>query len=293
MLRLLWGAVALLAVILAVVLVPAGPGGQVPEEALAHIITPTGTPGAPMVHLEIDADATNGDGPCNPVDTTAAAQGTHKVAVCLTSSDQPPWAFDIDLLYDDTLNTCVDVPCDIAHGSECFDNNPDANLGATTFTTPDLGTGWDCSSDAANPPVCDNDEETGPGHGRASILCASVGQPTLPVGADVSSPIAVVTFDVLADGADTLSLENTVAYDWYGDLILRCYDPGDPCFGATLFVRAPVGGIAEAPLTETDVPAGELASSVPSALALAALVAGGTLLLMTGAWFARRRRRVG
>jgi hypothetical protein len=295
----------------AVILATAGPGGPAPEQALAHIITPTGTPGDPLVHLEIDADATNGTDPCNPMDTTAATDGTHKVAVCLTSSSAAPWAFHFDLVYDDTLNRCPEVECS---SGNCFDDNPDANLGVTTFTTPDLGTGWDCSSDAANPPVCDNDEETGPGHGRAFILCDSRGEPTLPVGADVSSPLAVVTFDVLAGGTDTLSLENVQVYDWYGVKILGCSGSG-PCYGASndktyvsptpTYTPTPsptptptatptpggaVGGIAEAP----DVESGAAASGPGVSVAGAVTVAmGAALLVATGAWYARRRRRAG
>ncbi len=87
-----------------------GPAVQIPDR-LAHIITPTGTPGDPMFTLEIDADATNGDGPCNPVDATAEVGGMHKVAVCLTDA---PEAADAgsgslqSLLVQTAQNTCID-----------------------------------------------------------------------------------------------------------------------------------------------------------------------------------------
>jgi hypothetical protein len=60
-----------------------------------------------------------------------------------------------------------------------------------------------------------------------------------------------------------------------------------------LTCSAPIGGIAEAPLTEADVLAGEHPSSAPNALALAALAAGAALLVTAGAWYARRRSRAG
>ena len=289
--RLLWGAVALLAV----VLVPAAPGGPISEQALAHFLTPTGTPGDALVHVEIDADATNGDGPCNPVDATAEVSGMYKVAVCLTSSSQPLQAFDVELLYNDTLNSCTDV----ANYGTALDDNPDANAGTSVW--PDaahsLGTvGWGCSADGAYFPVCDtNTGEHGAGKGVAFITCgapsAAQNELTLPVGADVSAPIAVVTFNTTAGGVDNLAFGRVGLYDYDVALILRC--PGADCYGATLFVQAPIGGIAEAPLTEADVLADERASSMPNALAVAGLAAGGALLVAAGGWYARRRRRAG
>ena len=228
--RLLWGAVALLAVILAVVLVPAGPGGPVPDQALAHIITPMGTPGDALVHLEIDADATNGDGPCNPVDATAEVGGMHKVAVCLTSSSVSPTAFNVEVHYDSNLNLCTVRNL----GGMAFDDNPDANLGTTSWTTPNLGTGCDCASGTEAPPTCDSPPGEGvtpaPGEKTAYISCVC-STATLPVGAGVSSPLAVVTFNALGvTGTDNLAFGVGAVYGAAG-LILRC--PGASCIGAT------------------------------------------------------------
>jgi len=146
--RWLWGPALLSALVLATVLAVARPGGSGNQESLAHIITPTGTPGDALVHVEIDADTTNGSGPCNPVDATAEVGGMHKVAVCLTSSSQSPAAFNIELLYDDTLDSCPDL----TPGGTALDDNPDANAGATFWTTPNLGTNWDCGNGDMNPP---------------------------------------------------------------------------------------------------------------------------------------------
>jgi hypothetical protein len=242
--RWLWGPALLSALVLATVLAIARPGGSGNQESLAHIITPTGTPGAPLVHLEIDADVPNGSDPCNPVDATAPAGGMHKVAVCLTSSSQPPASFTVELLYDDTLNSCTDI----ANSGTGLDDNPDANAGTTVW--PDaahsLGTvGWDCSGGGVKYPVCDTDvcdydadpecdpaDHTGPAHGKAFItcMCTGTGCATLPVGENVSRPIAVVTFDVLRDGIDSLSFGAVALYDETAEQILRC--PGADCYGA-------------------------------------------------------------
>jgi len=307
--RLLWGAVALLGVILAVVLATAGPRGPVPDQALAHIITPTGTPGAPMVHLEIDADTTNGSGPCNPVDATAEVGGMYKVAVCLTSSSQRPGDFHFDLVYDDTLNTCVDKACDLEHGDKCLDDNPDANTGNITFSTPDLGTGWDCSW--LDEPVCAKGGQAGRAH--VACVCFHSFCATLPIGAETSAPIAVVTFNAEAVGTDNLKLENVQLMEEDYNCIMSCYDPpygcgggAGSCYGATLDVQewtptpsptptptatptpsGAVGGIAEPP----DIESGAAASGPGVSVAGAAAVAmGAALLVAAGAWGLRRRR---
>jgi len=233
--RWLWGPALLSAVLLATVLAIARPGGSGNQESLAHIITPTGTPGAALVHLEIDADATNGSGPCNPVDATAeveVAGDMHKVAVCLTSSPAAPAGFQFEVVYDDTLNSCTDSN----PGGTALDDNPDANVGLTTFTTPDLGAGWDCDIVGVDPPACDKDPETGAGHGRARISCLTVETPTLPAGPGVSAPIAVVAFNAVHGGTDNLKLEDVALFDENIDSIVQCHGSG-PCFGATLDVQ--------------------------------------------------------
>jgi hypothetical protein len=233
--RWLWGPAVLSAVLLAGVLAVAWPGGSGNQESLAHIITPAGTPGAALVHLEIDADTTNGSGPCNPVDATAEVEVTgdmHKVAVCLTSAPAAPAGFQFEVVYNDTLNSCTDV----ANSGAALDDNPDANVGLTTFTTPDLGAGWDCDIVGVDPPACDKDPETGAGHGRARISCLTVETPTLPAGPGGSAPIAVVAFKAVAAGVDNLKLEDVALFDETNDSIVQCHGSG-PCFGATLDVR--------------------------------------------------------
>ena len=235
--RLLWGAVALLAVILAVVLVPAGPGGPAPDQALAHIITPTGTPGPSLFHVEIDADAHNGDGPCDPVDQVAKVGGTHEVAVCITNAPQHVGAFRFSLVYDDILNEVPELPC--ADGV-CLDDNPDANSGATLGTglptSPDLGGGWDCNLDGVGEPWGDIDPGIGAGHGVARIACRSdSGAWTSPVAVD-PWPLAVITFNQLGYSVDTLTLRDVVVEDTLGAELGSCNPTGlveVPCYGAS------------------------------------------------------------
>jgi hypothetical protein len=217
----------------------------------------------------------------------------YKVAVCLTSwgEGESPSAFEFDLVYDPALNTCENESCPTG---TCFDDNPDANLGTTTFSTTTLGpdANWDCNLSDVHEPLCDKGGTMGRAHLRC--LCSPLGCGTLPVGADVSAPLAVVNLKASAVGVDTMKLENAHVFAFEGMNILDCtIGDADECYDATLFVQAPVGGIAEAPLTEADVLADERASSVPNSLALAALAALGALLVAAGAWYARRRRRAG
>jgi hypothetical protein len=179
--------------------------------------------------LALDMDITNGSGPCNPIDSergSSSDEPEYKVAICLTGSAVPPAAFEFDLIYDDMLDQCVPVDCP---DTDCLDGNPDANVGATVFSSPDLGTDWDCSNMHLSPPVCDKDPGTGPDHGKAFITCMSVKTPTLPVGPGVSAPIAVVAFKNIAKGRDTFTLGTAALYDYDVANIVKC--PGAQCLG--------------------------------------------------------------
>jgi hypothetical protein len=241
-----WFFVALSPLLLVVALVGVRSFGGSGGVASAH----TGTGSA---HLEIDM---NGDGGwCTDIDTTAihAAGVPYEVAICLSEdTDAPPQAFNVELLYDDTLNSCTDK----ANVSPMDDDNPDANSGVTTWGTS-LGTGWDCSGSLpALNPVCDKDPtHTGPGKGLAFITCASTAGPwTLPIGETVSAPIAVVTLHASSPGVDNLDLANVAVYVPYG------LDPLNT-FGAT---DTKTGGTQPTPTvtpTRTTVPT---ATSTPS-----------------------------
>jgi len=202
------------------------------ERASAHVSTGT-------AHLELDMDVTDGTGPCNPVNTSRnSSEGqTYKVAVCLSDSEFSPAGIQFNIIYNDDLNQCVP---DTSPGTGSLDGNPDANVGATTFTTPDLGVDaqWDCAGTGGlNPPKCDaNTTENGPGKGVATLACGDASGPyTLPVGAGVSSPIAMVEFHVLSGGTDTLSLNDVAIIDLELIDIVRCNSVAgfDSCFGGT------------------------------------------------------------
>ena len=189
--------------------------GGLDYSAFAHIIDYDGNTTNDF-HVEIDADSTNGTGPCNPVDVVAnVAPGTHQVAICVGSPADKVSAFSAVLDYNAALNSCPDEECAVSGGTNCVDDNPDANVGATLGsgvpTTPNLGTGWDCSGFGFTEPACnvDIDGDTVL-DGAAKIDClSSVGPYTSPIG-DLSFPLAVVTFDVIAEGIDTMDLSVVV-----------------------------------------------------------------------------------
>jgi hypothetical protein len=185
--------------------------------------------------IELDMNPDNGAGACNPVDTTAehSTGDIYQVAVCLTNSPEPIAGFEFELLYDDDLNQCLPSNCS-PEDSECYDSNPDANVGSTTFSVPDLGSGWTCDFLGLTPPSCDTDPATGTGHGRAFLLCNTMlGTATLPVGPDISSPLAEITFHALASGVDSISMTNVYAIDPYeAENVVACAPEG-PCYGGS------------------------------------------------------------
>ncbi len=210
--------------------------------------SPAGTP-----RIEIDMDPTNGTGPCNPVDATVHHQtgDTYSVAICLTDVSSPPAALQFELLYDDTLNECLPVECSPSDG-HCRDSSPDLNAGATVFSSPSLGTGWEC--ELGTPPSCDDDPATGPGHGMALLMCFSTHEPTLPAGPGVSSPIAEVKLRSFYPGVDNLSLAFVdVADRWGIHLVEPDLGLGESLGGSDTVSGTPV--TPEAVPTATGTPA--------------------------------------
>jgi len=194
--------------------------------------------GTGTAHLELDM-LKDGDVWCDPVDAYADTiiGSDYQVAICLSDSTAAPAAFNFELTYDDTLNTCAEVTCpELFPGSgiyTCLDDNPDANSGDTTFNATELGSGWDCNGADIpdSEPQCDTDAATGAGNGRAMMSCYSTAVPALVVGAGVSTPIAVINFHADAGGLDQLMLENVAMGDEFAATILECYGSG-PCYGA-------------------------------------------------------------
>ena len=176
------------------------------------------------VHLELDMDITNGSGPCDPVDHAAAHpyDSTYGVAVCAYSLPvgSPLGTLGFDVIYDDTLNKAPEI----ADSGTCLDDNPDANAGTTTWGDG-FGGGWDCASGGLAPPVGDKNPATGPGKGDAFMVCASLVGPFTLGDNETSGVIAVITFQALANGRDTLTIENGLLADLDASEIGTC-NPG-------------------------------------------------------------------
>jgi hypothetical protein len=153
-----------------------------------------------VFEFAIDADATNGTAPCNPLDATNTVNvgADHEVAVCTVNEpEEDVNAFAFTLTYNPLLNQCKTNPSCTSGG--CLDDNPDANAGSTLGsgvpTSPDLGTGWDCTGFGTTQPSCSA--------GEAVVNCLSVNGPYTSGGLS-PFPLAVVTFTVLAGGTDTI-----------------------------------------------------------------------------------------
>jgi hypothetical protein len=278
---------------LVLALVRFGGGG---ERASGHSIT--ATPGVPQFHVEIDV-VQDGSTFCEPVDASVHSVGsTYRVAVCVKDPPVAIGSFSFELVYDDTLNRAPEV----ADSGMGLDDNPDANAGTTTWpnstTDDDLGGSWDCSGFGNFYPKGDIDPATGPGHGRARIVCISLEGPSTLGDNETEGTLATVRFNVIGTGPDTLHLENVYVADKDGAEIGSC-NPAIlvpiPCFDATDDKTAPtpaaVGGIAELPdVAGTPVQTGGSSGPGPGALArMAAAIATGALALGGAAWYGRRR----
>jgi len=206
-----------------------------PDVASAHL-------DPAIVHLEIDLirDAP-GNGPtswCNPVQATNTSAPNmvgvpYQVAICLTGvvTGKGPQSVSFDFIYDKDLNSCTDID----GGTQAIDDNPDlleASLGGSAGN-------WDCNqaNTAESQPRCDVDLTGDPAdRGRARMLCInSTDEPTLPIGASVSAPLAVVNLKAVAGGTpDNLSLAYVEMTDSGTLKFLECWPTSaTKCFGAT------------------------------------------------------------
>jgi hypothetical protein len=162
----------------------------------------------PRVSIDMDIS----DGACVDIDATATGTGSKRVAVCLLDNDggTPLAAVGYRILYDDRI---VQAP-EVADSGTSLDDNPDANVGATTFTSATypnhLGSGWDCSAGVGAFPRGDADGTPGDGDGMAfSGGCQSAAGPNTMV----TGPLGVVTFNVLNTSPATLELYTVVIVD--------------------------------------------------------------------------------
>ncbi len=184
-------------------------------------------------YIQLDMNPTNGSGPCNPVDdTVTVTQGNdYDVAICLTDSDSPPNAFEVHIDNNDGIDHCIPVDCG---DSFCLDGNPDTNAGSTTFSSPDLGAGWDCNVAAVLPATCsDNANEI-------SLTCIDANnRGTLPFGAGVSVPVGMIHFMAASQGTDQLKIRLSTAARYDGTDMFTCDQDSNPCKGGTVVVSAP------------------------------------------------------
>jgi len=199
-----------------------------PDVASAH-------KGTGAVHLEIDL-IKDGSTWCNPVDAinTSAPNMVgvpYQVAICLTDvqTGKGPQSIQFDLIYNKDKNECTP---DTAGGNVALDDNPDflqASLGGVEGN-------WDCnlSNDVPGEPKCDRDVVGDAASvGRAFLFCQnSTDEPTLPVGNNVSAPLAVVNMKAKIAGTDNLSLGYVELVDSGLLTFLACWPTGAGCLGA-------------------------------------------------------------
>jgi hypothetical protein len=203
--------------------------------------------------LALDMDITNGAGVCEPIDSSANAgvgPAALRVGVCLVNplGTLPVAAFRYNVTYDDTKIVAPEV----ADAFPALDDNPDANAGTTTFTSPsysnDLGLGWSCDSGGAFPKGDDN-ALAGVGNGNAfSGGCnSSTGPYTM-----VAGPLGVITFDAIATGSVTFAFGGSSAHADDLSEIGSCNQLGDrpmPCVGGTVTI----GGCPGLPNSDPEV----------------------------------------
>jgi hypothetical protein len=290
--------------------------GGVPPKAAAL--------GGPQILL--DANVTNGGGPCGTIDDAATVtQGaSFDVAICASNLAEHPAAIRWRLVYDDTVISGTSGAC-LGTALDC---NPDFNGGATVYSgAPGWTTnanavgsppgvvynGWDCTGGGVSLPTMDMDPATGAGHGVAySGGCLSTAGPytlgvpgcsTLPPDSgpgNCQAVLAVLHFNgPNAVGVTNLALQNV---EIYGESVreLGTCDPEilvptsctgvSPLAPASVTVTMSVGGIAEQP-DVTGLPAATTSSDGHRT----AYALGGIALAMVAAfgaagWYVGRKR---
>jgi hypothetical protein len=201
-------------------------------------------------------DITNGGGvPCAVIDDTANhdCESTYYVALCVEGLyiGYPVGSFTFDVLYDDLLNK---VP-DVANVKPALDDNPDGNVGGTTWPTGDIGLGptayWDCSANGASYPEGDIQPATGDQNGDAYITCESGDGPWNLGDNETHGVLAVIEFRAIAEGDDAMTIATS------GYIANPDVSKYGECTG-TSYPMGCVGGVAhnegEAVATNTPTP---------------------------------------
>jgi hypothetical protein len=144
----------------------------------------------PETTLSIDADPSNGNGPCNPIDNSrqAVRGDVYDVAIC-TENMPPPTSLDLTLRHDHTKSTRTPNP---GNSPDHLDGNPDINEGPGPGA---VGSGWQCGP-----------ADIEPSSGEANISCAA-GTSEL-----ISSPglLALVEFTSNGTGPESLFFDQAV-----------------------------------------------------------------------------------
>jgi hypothetical protein len=123
--------------------------------------------------------------------------------VCLRGITAPLGNFQLSVIYDDTVISAPEIP--LSDGA--LDDNPDANAGATTWGEG-LGENWTCDElSLGQQPIGDGDPETGPGHGRADIVCWSLFGPWTLGDNEDAGVLAVISFNAAPYQSGATSLE--------------------------------------------------------------------------------------
>jgi hypothetical protein len=235
--------------------------------------------------LALDADASNGSGACSPIDSNVEVEQGDEilVAICLTNAGEVPLAgYQFGITYDDRVIAAPEVSDDGAG----LDDNPDANAGSTTFSSPALGDGWDCSAGVGAYPEGDDDgEQNGTG------LAFSGGCASVPPGGKsfTQGPLAVIRFNAQGGGETRLTPTNVQITDDSLFEVGSCapgIDAPMDCEGATITVSgAPVPGVTPGAVITPGTPSiggtavpGEQETAVAedTAVALGTASAGGS-----------------
>ena len=241
---------AVLAVVAAALLAVFGlPYGASNPEAFAHLYTHPVTTN--QTHLHIDADITNGNRACDPIDATATvAVGTvHKVGVCLeTYVPNSINSFQLTVYSNgdpsDNVPPVLNLATELADPKPSVNDNPDANDGAGADK---LGTGWDCTGMDMALPV--GDDPATPTVNDAFIVCnANLGNPVQTLALDPGL-LATIEYTAQAPGVDNVSFgpadaanSTNAMFPRPGGKAARCGTgvPADQigCFGATITKEA-------------------------------------------------------
>lgn len=158
----------------------------------------------PAFYVALDADITDG-GPCSEIDNEREVSigQDYQVAVCVFGIPGPLGSLTMSVFYDDTLNSAPEISCP---SGNCFDDNPDANVG-TTVWGDGFGGGWDCNIFDLAQPIGDRlPDVTGPGNGEAWMSCWTLTGPYTLGDNETDGVLEVVSFHALAAGVETLAI---------------------------------------------------------------------------------------